>query len=98
MFPENHAGVVLGAETSGDAVVKLHAGDRVIANCGGKTGRGVVIEDQDGESVRFQWDQARPGAAPVVALRDRLVYVPPPAHLTTPLADEIERIEQRYDP
>ena len=77
--------------------MKLRKGDKVLANCGGRTGRGVVLEDQDGDNVRFQWDQARPGAPPVVALRDRLVYVPPPAHLTTPLADEIERIERIHD-
>lgn len=77
--------------------MKLRRGDRVIANCCGRTGRGVVLEDQDGDSVTFQWDQARPGAPPVVALRDRLVYLSPPAPLTTSLEDEIERIERRHD-
>jgi hypothetical protein len=78
--------------------MKLRKGDKVIANCCGRTGRGVVLEDQDSDSgnVVFQWEQARPGAPPVVALRDRLVFVQS-AHLTTPLDELIERIERRYD-
>jgi hypothetical protein len=77
--------------------MKLHRGDRVIAYVGGRTGPAVVLEDQDDSgSVVLQWDQAKPGARPVVALRDRLVYIVPDPHLRTPLAEEIERIE-RHD-
>jgi len=78
--------------------MRLRKGDQVIAHVGGKTGPAIVLEDQAGDSVRFAWEQSRPGAPPVVALRDRLVYVPGPAHLTTPLDELIERIERRYDP
>lgn len=78
--------------------MRLRAGDRVQANCCGRTGRGIVLEDQAGDLVTFQWDQARPGSPPVVALRDRLTFIPPPPHLTTPLDELIERIERRHDP
>ena len=78
--------------------MKLRVGDQVIAHIGGRTGPAVVVADQVGETVTIQWTQARPGAPPIVALRDRLVYVPGPEHVGTPLDELIERVLQRYDP
>ena len=79
--------------------MSLKAGDRVMAYVAGKTGRGTVLEDQDGETVKFQWDQGRPGSKPVLAHRARVVLIQS-APATTPVMtveDLIETVERRYD-
>jgi hypothetical protein len=80
--------------------MRLLAGDPITAHVAGKTGRGTVLQDQRGDVVIFRWDDSPATAPPVLARRDRVTFIPPPEHATTPVlteADLIESIERRYD-
>ena len=49
--------------------MRLRKGDRVIAHVGGKTGPAIVLEDQAGETVRFQWEN---GQMPTIESLERV--------------------------